>query len=239
MAIASMDETMLELCQPGEDAHSFMGAAIARQDYRELVDAVHSEEKEAKDQRQLGKVANLALQYRTSGGKLCSVARIQYNLPMTVPEAKAIRETYLQTYPGVPKYWEQQIAECSKLQYVESFAGRRVQLLGNFNGQDGWSLASTAINYRIQSTGADQKYLALAVLRPYMLKHGIRFAWELHDGIYLYVPDAKVSQCVPEIKRMLGSLPYQRAWGFTPPIPLPWDSKVGKSWGNLHDFKEG
>lgn len=235
MAIASEDATMLDLCQPGEDPHGYMGAAIDGCDYRELVRLVHAEDKAAKDKRQLGKVANLALQYRTSARKLRSVARVQYNIPMDQDQADVIRKTYLTTYPCVPKYWDRQIQLCSKQKFVETFAGRRVQLLDDFNGQHGWSLASTTINYRIQGTGADQKYLALMVLKPYMVKHGIRFAWELHDGIYLYVPDNKVSQCVPEIKAMLANLPYQKAWGFTPPIPLPWDAKVGKRWGDLKE----
>jgi DNA polymerase-1 len=236
MAIASGDETMLHLCEPGEDPHSYMGAQIARSDYKALVAAVHAEDKAAKSKRQLGKVANLALQYRTSAGKLRSVARVQYNLDMLPSEAIMIRDTYLQTYVRVPQYWKMQIAECQGKKYVETFAGRRVQLLEDFNGINGWSLASTAINYRIQGTGADQKYLGLAVLRPYLLKHGVRFAWELHDGIFLYVPDEKVSQCVPEIKRMLDTLPYGRAWGFTPPIPLPVDAKTGRRWGDLKEY---
>ena len=236
MAIASGDETMLNLCEPGEDPHSYMGARIDRSDYRTLIAGVHAEDPVAKGKRQLGKVANLSLQYRTSAGKLRSVARVQYNLNMLPSEAMIIHSTYLQTYARVPQYWQQQIAECQVHKYVETFAGRRVQLPDDFNGPWGWSLGSTAINYRIQGTGADQKYLALAVLRPYMAKHGIRFAWEMHDGIYMYVPDALVSRCVPEIRHMLGSLPYQRVWGFTPPIPLPWDAKTGKRWGDLKEY---
>jgi DNA polymerase I-like protein with 3'-5' exonuclease and polymerase domains len=239
MAIASKDETMLSLCMPGEDPHSFMGARIDSSDYRALVTAVHAEDKSAKAKRQLGKVSNLSLQFRTSAGKLRSVARVQYNLNMSLTEANVIRQTYLQTYARVPKYWDSQINECRALKYVETFAGRRVQLLGDFNGDFGWSLGSTCINYRIQGTGADQKYLALAVLRPYIVKHGIRFAWELHDGLFFYVPDEKVVQCVPEMKRILDTLPYTRAWGFTPPIPLPWDAKTGKAWGDLKEYQHG
>ena len=38
MAVASKDDTMLSLCAPGEDAHSFMGAQIAQVDYRKLIE---------------------------------------------------------------------------------------------------------------------------------------------------------------------------------------------------------
>jgi DNA polymerase-1 len=236
MAEASRDDTMLELCLPGEDPHSYMGARIARVDYRTLIELVHQNDKPAKGHRQLGKVANLSLQYRTSAPKLRTVARVQYQLPMTKDESQYIRTTYINTYRGVPQYWDRQIAMTKRTGYVETLAGRQVQVRGNWAGDFGWSMGSTAINYRIQGTGADQKYLALSVLRPYITRIGAYFAWELHDGIYFYVPDAMVPRAAVEIKAILDNLPYQKAWGFTPSIPLPWDCKAGKSWGNLKEW---
>ena len=237
MAIASNDPVMLNLCMPGEDPHSYMGAQIAHRDYRELIFLVHAEDKQAGNDRKLGKVANLSLQYRTSAPKLLTVARVQYNIPMELPEAQHIHATYPRTYRKVPVYWEKQIAQTKRLGYVETFAGRRVQVVGNWNGKMGWSMGSTAINYRIQGTGADQKYLALSVLGPYLRKIGAYFAWDLHDGIYIWVPNDKVDKAAVDIKALLDNLPYQRAWNFIPPIPMPWDCKVGKTWGDLHEYK--
>lgn len=239
MAIASGDSVMLDLCMPGEDAHSYMGARITRADYREMIRLVHEENKEAKSGRQLGKVANLSLQYRTSANKLRTVARVQYNLPMDRTQAESIHRTYQQSYRKVPVYWEKQIALTKKLGYVETFAGRRVQVVGNWTGKHAWSMGSTSINYRIQGTGADQKYLAMACLRPLLVELGAYFAWDLHDGIYMFVPDASVEKFVVRARNLLDNLPYQRAWGFTPPIPLPWDCKAGKSWGNLKEITHG
>lgn len=176
-------------------------------------------------------------QYRTSAKKLKSVARVQYGIPMELPEAEKVHAAYQATYPGVPDYWRNQIAMTKRLGYVETFAGRRVQVVGNWRGPKGWSMESTSINYRIQGTGGDQKYLALSVLRPYITRIGAVFAWELHDGIYLYVPDAMVERAATEIPYLLANLPYKKAWGFTPPIPLPWDCKFGKSWGELKEWK--
>jgi DNA polymerase I-like protein with 3'-5' exonuclease and polymerase domains len=157
---------------------------------------------------------------------------------MELGQAQLIYETYQQTYSRVPRYWDSQIDLTKRRGYVETFAGRRVQVVGNWEGKNSWSMGSTAINYRIQGTGADQKYLALAVLRPYLTRIGAYFAWDLHDGIYLYVPDDKVVKAVSDIKYLLANLPYQRAWGFEPPIALPWDCKVGKSWGALREWKD-
>lgn len=237
MAIASNDQTMLHLCMPGEDAHSYMGAAIVQIPYKALQRDVHAEIKTAIDNRYLGKFANLSLQYRTSARKLRSKARVDYDIPLEMPEAHRIHATYQREYPGVPAYWEHQIALVKGLGYVETFGGNRIRVEGDWNGNWGWSMGSTAINARIQGTGADQKHLAIAILKDYLREIGGRFMFDLHDGLYLAVPSAIRPKAVDIMKQMLDNLPYQRAWGFTPPIPMPWDCKVGKAWGRLKEVK--
>jgi DNA polymerase-1 len=238
MAILANDPVMLNLCLPGEDPHSYMGSRIVNVDYAVMRRLVDEKDKKAKDDRQLGKVANLSLQYRTYPKTLRKVARVQYNIPMELPEAQRIHRTYQQTYTKVPRYWERSVQMVKRQGYVETLAGRRVQVTGNWGGPLGWSMESTAINYPVQGTGADQKYLALKVIKAYLSTIGARFAWDLHDGIYLWVPDAMVTRAVADIRALLNDLPYPREWGFCPPIPLPWDCKVGKSWGALKEWKE-
>jgi DNA polymerase I-like protein with 3'-5' exonuclease and polymerase domains len=199
---------------------------------------VHDGDKEAKALRQLGKVANLSLQYRTSANKLRVVARVKHLIDMSPTQAYHIHRAYQQAYPGVPAYWSYQISLVRSVGYAETFAGRRVKVVGGWEGSMAWSMGSTAINYRIQGTGADQKYLALAVLKPYLVSIGAMFAWDLHDGIYFYVPDDRVREAVPKIRSMLDNLPYEKAWGLKPPIPLPWDCKVGHSWGELKEWTD-
>lgn len=237
MAIASGDPTMLSLCAPGEDPHAYMGARIDGMEYSQLLAELAAKSEAAKNKRQLGKIGNLSLQYRTSAKKLRTVARVQYKLPMELPEAQRIHRTYQLSYPQVPRYWNRQIELTRRRGYVETYAGRRVKVVGNWEGKNGWSMGSTSINYRIQGTGADQKYLALMVLKDYLQDIGGLFAWDLHDGIYLYIPEDMKDRAAVEIKALLDNLPYQKAWGFTPPITLPWDCKVGYSWGTLEEYK--
>lgn len=237
MAIASRDPTMLRLCMPGEDAHSYMGAAIVGMPYPDLLALVRAEDKVAGQNRYLGKFANLSLQYRTSARKLRSKARVDYDIPIELPEAQRIHATYLRTYPGVPQYWDRQIALVKAQGYVETFGGNRVRIEGDWNGSYGWSMGSTAINYKIQGTGADQKHLAMAVIKDYLREIGGRFLFDLHDGLYLLIPTRIRQKAANEIKRRLDNLPYQQAWGFTPPIPMPWDGKVGKSWGRMKELQ--
>jgi hypothetical protein len=158
MAVGSGDETMLSLCEPGEDAHSYMGAQIAQIDYKDLVRRVRDDDAEAGPQRKMGKFANLSFQYRVSARTAAVKARIDYELPVNEAFIQQILATYKQTYPGVgglPSqrnggYWGAQIRKCKELGYAETFAGRRVQLKGNWAGRDAWPMESTAINYPIQ-----------------------------------------------------------------------------------------
>ena len=243
MAVASGDTTMLNLCLPGEDAHSYMGSAIVGCDYRDLVRRFHAEEKAAGQNRYLGKFANLSLQYRTSARKLRVKARTDYDIPLELPEAQRIHATYQRTYPGVPGYWDRQIALVKQLGYVETFGGNRVRVEGDWNGGWGWSMGSTAINTRIQGTGADQKHLAIAVIKHPLNQAGGRMLFDLHDGLYLAIPSAIREKTVIQLKRLLDNLPYKQAWGFEPPIPMPWDCKVGRggtpecAWGRMKEVK--
>lgn len=237
MAIASGDTTMLNLCQPGEDAHTYMGAAIVSMDYQAMLAKVRLEDAVAGQNRYLGKFANLSLQYRTSPRKLRSKARVDYDIPLELPEAQRIHKTYQRTYPGVPIYWDRQIAIVKSCGYVETFGGNRINVTGDWSGKWGWSMGSTAINARIQGTGADQKHLAMAIIKDYLRQIGGQFLFDLHDGLYLLIPSVIREKAVIEMKRMLDNLPYAQAWGFTPPIPMPWDCKVGKAWGRLKEQK--
>lgn len=239
MAVFSGDPLMLELCQPGEDAHGYMGSRIGRVDYRQLVAGVHNGEKEPKRLRQLGKVGNLSLQYRTGANRLSIVARVQHKIPMELQEAKVIHATYLSTYKRVPVYWKRQIIHARQHGYVSTIGGRTVDLQTgeHWTRDDQWGRESTAINFPIQGSGADQKYLGIACAQDVMRRYDMRFYFELHDGIYFIVPERYAERAAREMKAVLSNLPYQRAWGFNSPIQFPVDAKLGKTWGSMKEVQ--
>ncbi len=238
MAVCSGDETMISLCQPGEDAHGYMGASIRGMDYMSLVERVRAGDKEAKNIRQLGKVANLSLQYRTSAKRLQSVAAVQYGITLADDEARTIHDTYQRTYPRVPHYWRVQALKVKQQDYIENLLGRRVALMQPYSRGSSfdWSYTSTAINYPIQSMGAEQKFLALAVAKTHLPKYDARFYFELHDGLFFVVPDDKAEKFGHEMKEVLSNLPYDKVWSMELPIKFPVDGKMGADWGSLKEF---
>lgn len=376
MAVASMDETMLLLREPGEDAHSYMGAQIAQMDYRELMRLVKEEDETAVFQRKLGKFciaegemvltdhglvaiekvsldmrvwdgiewvnhtgsvyqgvqrvikyrglsatpdhicataeglniplnliaaqnlsmmstgsgvtplryetsssliqprcalyqrvvptyditnagprhrytvsnylvsnSNLSFQYRVGPKTALMKARTDYEMDLDETFIKQILATYKATYkgvaggPGVIGYWAKAIYKAKMAGYAETFAGRRVQLKGSWAGRDAWPMESTAINYPIQGTGGDQKYLALAVARNMLPKHNGHFYYELHDGIFFIFPHNKAQKAAEDFRTALSNLPYKQAWGVDLPITFPVDAKISsESWGDLKNI---
>ena len=244
MAVASGDETMLSLCAPGEDAHGYMGARVASCDYRELVALVKSGDADAAFKRKAGKFCNLSYQYRVSARTATTKARVEYELDVDEMFIKQTQGIYRQAYVGVGGppgqrnggYWGSQIQKCKRLGYAETFAGRRVQLKGNWAGKEAWPLESTAINYPIQGTGGDQKYLALAVARNLLPEFSGYLYFELHDGLFFIFPQAKAVQASEVFLDKLSNLPYKQAWGVDLPIKFPVDAKIGGSWGDLMDL---
>lgn len=245
MAEYSRDYTMLNIfssAPPNDDAHGYMGAALAHRDFYELLKCLQLPEEDpvfnqAKNDRYLGKFANLSLQYRTGAKKLRSKARIEYNLPMTMLEAKEVKATYERTFPGVPRYWETQIAKAKTQGFVETFSGKRYRFPADaWTKERTWSSESTSINWPIQAVGGSQKSLAMKYLKPFWQRTGGMFAWDLHDGLFQFYPEAIVETCALEAQQILNNLPYEKEWGFRPTIPFPVDVKIGPTWGELKEL---
>jgi DNA polymerase-1 len=236
MAVASGDETMLSLCAPGEDAHGYMGAQISRRDYRELVKANKAGDTHAALDRKCGKFCNLSYQYRVSARTATVKARVEYEMDVDEHFIQDTQVIYKTSYPGVEKYWRSQIQTCKMQGYAETFAGRRVQLVGYWKGKNAWAMESTSINYPIQGTGGDQKYLALAVARNLLPEFDGYFYYELHDGLFFIFPEDKAVAASKVFLERLSTLPYKQAWGVDLPIQFPVDGKIGRSWGDLKDL---
>jgi DNA polymerase-1 len=239
MAVESDDPTMLEMCAPGEDAHSFMASQIRPELSYDWIRANREEDPVAKKIRKLGKVGNLSCQFRTGWRTLMKVAAVQHQVKLSPAESEDITATYKRTYRKVPRYWSRQIQFAKQNGYVETIGGRRVQL-GEFQnwGEQKWNHESTSINFPIQGAGADQKYLALLVARNYLPRVGGRFLMELHDGMFFRVPKAQGERAARDLRHLLSNLPYRKAWGldYDLPVKFPVDVKRGPHWGALKEL---
>ena len=232
MADVSQDETMLRIFNDGIDGHALMGASIEGVEW-EWVHDNYDTDARAYAIRNLGKFTNLSNQYRIGVATLRVRALVQYGLNLSEYKAQQISNRYKLTYKGVPHYWKSAIVEAARLGYCETMGHRRIVL----SDLSLYPQQQTAINFKIQGTGGDMKELAIDVLRP-EFNDDVVYAWDLHDALFIYVRDN--DQALPTVLRIrdkLDNLPYESAWGWKPSVALPWDAKLGKTWGTLEGVK--
>jgi DNA polymerase I-like protein with 3'-5' exonuclease and polymerase domains len=234
MAAIAKEPTMIRLFNEGKDLHAFTGASIMGMSYDGFLKLQQNDPKTYKDMRFLGKLTNLSLQYRLSANGLYKQWHDKYGLvDKTLEDAERARETYISIYRGVSEYWEKSISNAKERGFTKNVIGRQC-LLHDWTYENYYKSEQTAINYPIQSTGAEQKILALYEMRKLIIKEGVLFGWDLHDGLYFYVPDCLcTTDIVLLMAEKMGNLPYEKAWAWTPPVKFPVEAKIGDSWGSL------
>jgi DNA polymerase I-like protein with 3'-5' exonuclease and polymerase domains len=235
MCDQSGDEVMFDIFTNGKDLHTYMASIIAEWDYDTMLGRVKEGEKEAKNFRQLAKVANLSCQYRTGWKTLIDVARKDYGVIFDEKTSQKLVGLYRSTYKRVPEYWDNAIRFAKENGYAETRGGRRV-FIDRWDRAVAWSSESTALNFPIQGTGADMKFLGIATVDPILWEVGGRYMLDLHDALFMLVPDTSAGMdAALRIKHVLSNLPYKEYYGWTPKVALPVDLKVGKAWGSLKE----
>lgn len=231
MALRSGDETMLKVFKDGLNFHSMTGASIIGADYYEFEDSRDQEHGTGyfTEQRQLGKLTNLSCNYRIGGKSLSEKAFVNYDTFMTIETGNFLVNTFKRTYSGVPKYWDDVVWESKAQGYADVFGGRRFKL--SKWSTDRWMTESSAINVPIQGAGASMKEIALAEV--YHKNQDCNFALDLHDANFMYVKTEDVKQKAEELDYTLNNIDYSKYWGFTPSIPLPYESNYGNNFSDV------
>lgn len=234
LACIANEKTMIEFFNEGKDLHAYTASQILGMSYEDFLELQKVDAKKYKEARQVGKVTNLALQYRLGAQGLHNNWLYQHKLKnKTLQDAIHARDTYLRIYNGVPEYWASAIRFSKSFGYTRNLAGKKYPL----SFEDSYKDEQTAINYPVQSTGAEQKTLALYSLYPFLMDNldDIKFAWDLHDGLYFFITEDKEKQkeLIKTLKDIVENLNYEGEWNWKPQIKFPVELKIGKSWGNL------
>jgi len=234
MACIANERTMIDLFNSHKDLHAYTAASIVQISYDEFLTWQKIKPEDYKKMRFLGKLTNLSLQYRLSSGNLYRQWHDVYGLTdKSLVDAQVARQTYLNIYSGVAEYWQSAILKAKTLGFAQNLAGRKYYI-NAWNREDEWASSQTAINFPIQSTGAEQKILALDCLRNYIAEQHIIFGWDLHDGLYFYMPKCEFQHdMILDMVDIFNRLPYKTAWGWQPQIEFPVEVKLGASWGGL------
>ena len=231
MAYISRDPVMMKIFADNLNFHSMTGASIIGMDYDDFEQA-RSLEKDSgplTEARQRGKLTNLACNFRISGKALAKQAFEKYDVMISVSTGLHLVKTFVNSYSGVQKYWENSIFEGKANGYVETLGGRRFKL--KYWREERWGTESSAIMVPIQGSGAAMKEVAIAELHKHHPE--FRFCLDLHDASFGYVKSEIAEQVFKDVEKTLNKINYAPYWGKQPDVALPYEGKMGKSFADV------
>jgi DNA polymerase-1 len=139
---------MTDACRKGMDLHAVTAAATLGM----KPDEFDPERPEHKDARQKAKAVNFAVIYGSGPSGLKEFARNEFNLQLTVEEARAWITRFLITYPGVARWQREQEARTRETRTVLTRGGRVHRFVWEPSGEYSRNLA---LNLPIQGTAAE------------------------------------------------------------------------------------
>jgi DNA polymerase I-like protein with 3'-5' exonuclease and polymerase domains len=231
MARLSMDRTMINAFQHGQDLHKLTASKLAGVPLDQVTKA----------QRQSAKPANFGLIYGVSAPRFRENARNEYGIEMSVEEAEKVRQTFFGTYPGVAAWHQCQKAlkRCPRSHWFHnnergfySSPLVMIQTLGGRKRVWGWhqgrplARETELYNSPSQGTGADLLKAVMAEVYA-TLPEEIKMVGSVHDELILESPEALAQDTASkllEIMRRVGS-------ELLAPVPVDAEVEVLNTWG--------
>jgi hypothetical protein len=59
---------------------------------------------------------------------------------------------------------------------------------------------------------------------------------EMHEAIHMSIPGHWSIGFLHDTNKILDGIDYGKYWGYTPPIPFPWEGSIGSNEGNKVEF---
>ncbi len=243
----SQDVKLLELWHGKINIHANTASDISKMSYSDIMSGKEDTGTKAFKNYKAGKVTDLGKTYRMGHkgyddyktglhhyATLYKNAHEKWELTPTEEEVRHWGDTWVQSYKGVPKQWTKFINLARTKGYAETLAGNRFYI--DMWGKYRWASESSAIMVPVQGSGADMKYLALAVVRHTFPE--LIFFKDIHDEIiYCISLNLDVIEMGARLKHCLDNLPYFEAWGWQPTIDFTWSVSFGPNWGSLKEIK--
>ena len=228
MAVQSRDDMLKKTFNskhPYDDTHSLTGSTLINMKFEDFL----RDKAKLKSERNAGKFVNLSNLYRTSERTLMIRARVQYNIKVNQQTSKIWKQRFLNLYPGIKDWWLEAPSKARRLGYAETLGGRRYKI-NRWGRENKWGSESSAINFPIQGTGADQRDVALATLIAEHPDLKYKFSHDLHDATFFVLPKYYKFSKAQAILRSLNDIDYSKYWGMQLPIPLTWEASFGPNW---------
>lgn len=223
------EPTMARLFQEGVDIHRATAAFIKAQRHGNvdlrlfMADLSQHVQGVTKEERQAAKGVNFGLAFGMQADKLANYARTNYGVVMTHEQAASAHYGFFRFYSALADWQQREMDDAQRLGYTETVWGRRRR----FDPND----VHAAINTPIQSTASDFGLLAMTAVARRYREHNMdaEVIGFVHDSILVEVREDQAQEAARMLQETMEH-PDTSPWGFTCPIPLPTEAKIGRTW---------
>lgn len=180
---------MLEAINLGRDLHVVTAASILGIPYEEAEARRARGDKEVKQARQLAKAANFGFPGGLGVSSFVDFARASYGLEISLDDAKALKATWLESYPELAQYFRRIGDRCGVAGEFTAVQVRSGRKRGGCGFCDG---ANTYFQGLVADGGRDAVYRTVrATHTPGDVLAGCRVVAFIHDEIILEAPAAR------------------------------------------------
>lgn len=215
IAEISGETNMIKAFQDGEDIHAATAAKLFQIPLEEVT----------KTQRSQAKSVNFGIIYGQGAFALAE------QTGMSRTEAKAMIDTYFETYPKLKEYMSKQVESARDLGYVVTLLGRKRHLKdinsGNFVVKA--HAERNAVNAPIQGTAADIIKIAMININDELTLKNLKtkMLLQVHDELVFEAPIDEIDTVKELIKSKMES-------AFKTEVPLTVEVGVGENWLEAH-----
>ncbi len=215
IAALSEEETMIEAFKNGEDIHASTAAKVFNVPLDEVT----------REQRSNAKTVNFGIVYGVSAFGLSN------QTDLSRKEAKALIDTYYETYPKLRSYMAEQVDFARENGYVETVLNRR-RYLKDINSQNAivrGAAERNAVNAPIQGSAADIIKLAMINIYNRFEKENFKskMLLQVHDELVFDAHKDELEIIKPIIKQEMEN-------AFKMIVPLDVELGVGENWLQAH-----
>ncbi|SOU85975.1 DNA polymerase I [Tenacibaculum dicentrarchi] len=215
IASLSQEETMIEAFKNGEDIHASTASKVFNVPLNEVT----------REQRSNAKTVNFGIVYGVSAFGLSN------QTDLSRKEAKALIDTYYETYPKLKNYMAKQVDFARDNGYVETVLNRR-RYLKNINSRNGMVRSGAernAVNAPIQGSAADIIKLAMINIYKRFEKENFKskMLLQVHDELVFDAHKNELEIIKPIIKQEMEN-------AFKMEVPLDVEIGIGENWLQAH-----
>ncbi len=213
IAQVSQEPNFINIYKNNGDIHRKTAAMVLNKTEKDIT----------KDERQQAKAINFGFAYGLGASSFLQKAKNDYNVDMSLDQAKDIRTKFFNSYPILNEYLKNVGLKAAADQQIINKAGRIVRF--NLNLEK-WQYENMGKNTPIQSLSADITKTSMGELYHKLKPYNAKLINTVHDELVFEIKDEFVDIC----KKIINDTMEAAAQKYITSIPSPVEVGVSQVW---------